>query len=108
MFYSLSKNHASLHSFVRPDKRSLILDAQREAPCGLSSCSVCNICMLGFQLRNNVARTARATNFALRYGKGTYFSSVSGKANDYATRSAKVTPDFYEGVEVILSVGTAS
>lgn len=34
--------------------------------------------------------TARRTKFALRYGDGLYFSSVSGKANDYATLSEKV------------------
>ncbi|CAN0332165.1 unnamed protein product, partial [Ectocarpus fasciculatus] len=49
------------------------------APCGLSSCSVCNICMMGFKLGNNVARTARASGVPLRYGTGIYFSSVSGK-----------------------------
>ncbi|CBN80082.1 conserved unknown protein [Ectocarpus siliculosus] len=63
------------------------------APCGLSSCSVCNICMLGFNLGKNVARTARATRFPLRYGPGVYLSSVSGKANDYAGRSAKTGSD---------------
>ncbi|CAM9441584.1 unnamed protein product [Ectocarpus fasciculatus] len=58
-------------------------------PCGKSSCSVCNICKLGFKLGTNVARTARATLFPLRYGAGIYLTSVSGKANDYAGRSAK-------------------
>ncbi|CAM9168974.1 unnamed protein product [Ectocarpus sp. 8 AP-2014] len=60
-----------------------------QVPCGKSSCSVCNICKLGFKLGPNVAGTARATGFPLRYGEGIYFSSVSGKANDYASRSAK-------------------
>ncbi|CBN80078.1 TPR repeat-containing protein [Ectocarpus siliculosus] len=63
------------------------------APCGLSSCSVCNICMLGFKLGKNVARTARASGIPLRYGTGIYFSSVSGKANDYARLSAKTGSD---------------
>lgn len=61
-----------------------------EGPCGKSSCSVCNICKLGFKLGPNVAGTARATGFPLRYGAGIYLTSVSGKANDYAGRSAKV------------------
>ncbi|CAN0439786.1 unnamed protein product, partial [Ectocarpus sp. 12 AP-2014] len=60
-----------------------------QAPCGKSSCSVCNICKLGFKLGANVAGTARATGFPLRYGEGIYLTSVSGKANDYASRSAK-------------------
>ncbi|CBJ32324.1 conserved unknown protein [Ectocarpus siliculosus] len=60
-----------------------------QAPCGKSSCSVCNICKLGFKLGANVAGTARATGFPLRYGEGVYLTSVSGKANDYASRSAK-------------------
>ncbi|CAM9158575.1 unnamed protein product [Ectocarpus sp. 13 AM-2016] len=63
------------------------------APCGLSSCSVCSICMLGFKLGRNVARTALATCIPLRYGTGIYFSSVSGKANDYADLSAKTDKD---------------
>ncbi|CAM9635701.1 unnamed protein product [Ectocarpus sp. 12 AP-2014] len=63
------------------------------SPCGLSSCSVCSICMLGFKLGRNVARTALATCTPLRYGTGIYFSSVSGKANDYADLSAKTDKD---------------
>ncbi|CAM9153406.1 unnamed protein product [Ectocarpus sp. 12 AP-2014] len=63
------------------------------SPCGLSSCSVCSICMLGFKLGRNVARTALATCIPLRYGTGIYFSSVSGKANDYADLSAKTDKD---------------
>lgn len=59
-------------------------------PCGESTCKVCNICTHGFKLRDNVGDTARRTNFDLRYGAGLYFSSVSGKANDYAEDSEKV------------------
>ncbi|CAM9505551.1 unnamed protein product [Ectocarpus sp. 4 AP-2014] len=55
-----------------------------QAPCGKSSCSVCNICKLGFKLRPNVAGTARATGFPLRYGESIYLTNVSGMANDYA------------------------
>ncbi|CAM9669061.1 unnamed protein product [Ectocarpus fasciculatus] len=73
---------------------NFMVDPQGTAvPCGLSSCSVCNICMLGFKLGTNVARTARATRFPLRYGPGIYLSSVSGKANDYAKLSAKTGND---------------
>lgn len=46
--------------------------------------------MRGFKLDENVGRTALSRNFKLRYGKGVYFSSVSGKANDYADLTAKV------------------
>ncbi|CAN0183221.1 unnamed protein product [Ectocarpus sp. 12 AP-2014] len=61
----------------------------RGGPCGESTCKVCNICTHGFRLRDNVGDTARRTNFDLRYGDGLYFSSVSGKANDYAEQSEK-------------------
>lgn len=64
--------------------------AAQRSPCGLPSCSLCNIGMRGFKLDKNVGRTALARNFKLRYGKGVYFSSVSGKANDYADLTAKV------------------
>lgn len=59
-------------------------------PCGEATCNVCNICTHGFKLDANVGQTARHTNFDLRYGEGLYFSSVSGKANDYAGDSEKV------------------
>lgn len=59
-------------------------------PCGEATCNVCSICMNGFKLLGNVGNTARLTNFNLRYGQGLYFSSVAGKANDYASLSEKV------------------
>lgn len=46
--------------------------------------------MHGFKLEGNVGATARSTKIALRYGKGIYFSSVSGKANDYARGTTRV------------------
>lgn len=61
-------------------------------PCGEKSCSVCNICTKGFKLMGYLGRTAKLTNVQLRYGDGLYFSSVSGKANDYAAPSEKVRP----------------
>ncbi|CAN0163900.1 unnamed protein product [Ectocarpus sp. 12 AP-2014] len=69
---------------------NFMVDPQNgQVPCGKSSCSVCNICKQGFKMGPNVAGTARATGFPLRYGEGIYLTSVSGKANDYASRSAK-------------------
>ena len=61
------------------------------APCGSKDCNVCSICLWGFKLKEELGRTAKAKNFDLRYGEGVYFSSVSGKANDYAENSQKVT-----------------
>lgn len=60
------------------------------APCGLGRCNLCNICTRGFVLQGNVGDTARRTKIPLRYGEGIYFSSVSGKANDYAIGTTKV------------------
>ncbi|CAN0321425.1 unnamed protein product, partial [Scytosiphon promiscuus] len=62
----------------------------QEDPCGLGSCTICNICMHGFKLDGNVGATARRTGFGLRYRNGIYFSSVSGKANDYAAGTKRV------------------
>ncbi|CAM9541807.1 unnamed protein product [Pylaiella littoralis] len=58
-------------------------------PCGRPDCNVCQICTHGFKIRGNVGGTARRTAVGLRYGEGLYFSSVSGKANDYARFSEK-------------------
>lgn len=55
---------------------------------------MCNICTHGFKLADNTGATARRKNFPLRYGDGLYFSSVSGKANDYAELSEKVLLPF--------------
>ena len=60
------------------------------APCGRRDCNVCSICKHGFKRKGNVGRTAKATNVKLRYGEGLYFTSVSGKANDYAEKTKKV------------------
>ncbi|CAM9848754.1 unnamed protein product [Pylaiella littoralis] len=62
-------------------------------PCSNADCNVCSICTHGFKLQGNVGKTARRTAMALRYGDGLYFSSVSGKANDYATQSEKTGSD---------------
>ncbi|CAM9345382.1 unnamed protein product [Ectocarpus sp. 12 AP-2014] len=80
------------HGTSCSDGCNFIVDPQR-SPCGLRSCSLCNIGMRGFKLDENVGRTALARNFKLRYGKGVYFSSVSGKANDYADQTAKTAKD---------------
>ncbi|CAM9505830.1 unnamed protein product [Ectocarpus sp. 4 AP-2014] len=60
-----------------------------QVPCGKSSCSVCNICKLGFKLGPNVAGMVRATGFPRWYGEGIALTSVSSEANDYASGSAK-------------------
>ncbi|CAM9949773.1 unnamed protein product, partial [Ectocarpus fasciculatus] len=62
-------------------------------PCSSKGCNVCSICTNGFMLQGNVGGTARRTNYGLRYGDGLYFSSVSGKSNDYAQLSEKVGSD---------------
>ncbi|CAM9324087.1 unnamed protein product, partial [Choristocarpus tenellus] len=59
------------------------------SPCTRTDCNVCSICTHGFTFKG-VGGTARRTSIGLRYGKGLYFSSVSGKSNDYAVGSSKV------------------
>lgn len=39
--------------------------------------------MAGFRV-DKAGRTARSSNFQLRYGNGLYFSRASGKAHDYS------------------------
>lgn len=41
-------------------------------------------------LTGKAGRTAVRTNLNLQFGQGLYFSSVSGKANDYVILSEKV------------------
>ncbi|CAN0075917.1 unnamed protein product, partial [Sphacelaria rigidula] len=62
-------------------------------PCSEQACVVCNICTHGFKVDGFAGRTAKRTAFNLRFGEGLYFSSVSGKANDYAIGSEKVDKD---------------
>lgn len=68
----------------------LLCRVEQGGPCGRQDCSVCSICTHGFKLRGFLGRTAQRTSVNLRYGEGLYFSSVSGKANDYAFESEKV------------------
>lgn len=46
-------------------------------------------CTHGFKLTKN-GQTSRSSGVALRYGKGLYFTSIAGKANDYAKLTAQV------------------
>ena len=73
-----------------PPVHGVVFRDAQGGPCKRPDCSVCSICMHGFKLQENLGRTAKSTNFDLRYGEGLYFSSVSGKANDYASKSEKV------------------
>ncbi|CAN0173238.1 unnamed protein product, partial [Laminaria digitata] len=59
------------------------------APYESPDSSVCCICIHGFKLEV-AGTTAMLSNISLRYGRGLYFSSVSGKADDYAARSEKL------------------
>jgi len=68
----------------------LLCRVEQGGPCGRPDCSVCSICTHGFKLQGFLGRTAQRTRMHLRYGQGLYFSSVSGKANDYAFASEKV------------------
>jgi len=68
----------------------------QNAPCGSDACALCSILSNGFELRHAGsgpnARNAAAAAFGtgrLRYGPGLYFSSTSGKSNDYAANSER-------------------
>lgn len=69
----------------------------RVAPCASAECALCSILSGGFALRTagtgpNSARgrATLGTASGLRYGRGLYFSSTSGKSNDYAGGSERV------------------
>eukprot|EP01094_Clydonella_sp_ATCC50884_P021154 TRINITY_DN4583_c0_g1_i1.p1 TRINITY_DN4583_c0_g1~~TRINITY_DN4583_c0_g1_i1.p1 ORF type:complete len:479 (-),score=112.80 TRINITY_DN4583_c0_g1_i1:118-1554(-) len=63
------------------------------APCAdHTQCAACGIMTSGFD-SSFAGKTAARTNFQLRYGRGIYFSSVSGKSNDYSEQSEKVHGD---------------
>ncbi|CAM9544820.1 unnamed protein product [Ectocarpus sp. 4 AP-2014] len=53
----------------------------KKRPCSSRTCVACNICMVGFKLVGTTRKSYA------RYGRGLYFSSVSGKSNDYADGS---------------------
>jgi hypothetical protein len=61
-------------------------------PCESSRCQVCSICRHGFLMSRVGERTGRAVGW-LRYGRGLYFSSASGKSHDYAKGSERVRRD---------------
>ncbi len=60
--------------------------------CLRPDCGLCSICMHGFKIADNIGCSPARKNRAqwLRYGRGIYFSSVSGKANDFSELTAKV------------------
>ena len=64
-------------------------------PCASASCALCSILAKGFSLAHagtgpNAGRANFGTAAGLRYGRGLYFSSTSGKSNDYAGGSERV------------------
>jgi hypothetical protein len=61
------------------------------APCASRQCAVCNICRSGFALDR--AGSAAGRTLALRFGRGLYFSSTSGKSHDYGEASERRRPD---------------
>ncbi|CAM9649973.1 unnamed protein product [Pylaiella littoralis] len=60
-----------------------------ESMCLRQDCALCSICQVGFKLGANVGHSP-VKHAKTRYGRGIYFSSVSGKANDFAKRTAEV------------------
>lgn len=69
----------------------------RCAPCASADCALCGILSRGFALRTvgsgpnaAIGRASFGTASGLRYGRGLYFSSTSGKSNDYAAGSERV------------------
>jgi hypothetical protein len=57
-------------------------------PCDSPDCAVCSICKTGFDMSK--ARDGAAARGWERFGPGLYFSSTSGKSNDYAQRSVRI------------------
>ncbi|CAM9513720.1 unnamed protein product [Ectocarpus sp. 6 AP-2014] len=63
--------------------------------CLRPDCGLCSICTHGFELEDNVGQSPARGNKIhwLMYGKGLYFSSVSGKANDFSAETEKLATD---------------
>ena len=64
------------------------------APCASGSCALCSILAGGFSLAHagsgpNATQVTFGSAVGLRYGRGLYFSSTSGKSNDYAAGSER-------------------
>jgi hypothetical protein len=64
-------------------------------PCASPQCALCSILAGSFALAHsgrgpNASRATFGTAGGLRYGRGLYFSSTSGKSNDYAHRSERM------------------
>ncbi|CAM9759190.1 unnamed protein product [Laminaria digitata] len=59
--------------------------------CLSQDCCLCNICLRGFEIEGCVGRSrAKGSRLNwLQYGQGLYFSSSSGKANDFAASTEK-------------------
>lgn len=60
------------------------------APCTSASCALCSILGCGFRLAHAGTGPNAGNRATLRYGRGLYFSSTSGKSNDYAMRSERI------------------
>lgn len=65
------------------------------APCASRECALCSILSGSFSLAHsgggpNASRAAFGTALGLRYGRGVYFSSTSGKSIDYAHGSERM------------------
>lgn len=58
-------------------------------PCDSDACAICSICRSSLKLRHCGTPAARSGGW-LRFGRGLYFSSCSGKSNDYSEGSEKV------------------
>jgi hypothetical protein len=72
---------------------SFAIDDNR-APCTSPQCALCSILASGFLLAHsgtgpNAGRANLGTASGLRFGRGLYFSSTSGKSNDYAHGSER-------------------
>lgn len=89
---SILPYYACADTFSETFCRATYTSMTQGEPCDNAGCNVCNICTHGglSLVEGNVGGTARRKNFPLRYGGGLFFSSVSGKANDYAKKSQKV------------------
>lgn len=57
--------------------------------CLRPDCRLCSIAMHGFKMEDNVG-CSPVSHARLRYGRGIYFTSVSGKANDFSKLTARV------------------
>lgn len=91
----------SFRTYVLPGTLNHVFNQGRV--CLSEDCCLCNICLRSFEIEGCVGRSStRGSRLTwLQYGRGLYFSSSSGKANDFAASTKKVCVPFASSLTAV-------